>query len=162
MISKTISMHKKKIYIGIFSGFVLFLIIIYLFATHISYDKALKHHSQEIHKDIISKLKNTNISHKIDKGGFILYKSNDEEKIEDIVKQVEQIHSPDLPNVSFTNRNHKEYFIKLLKNANIPFQIKNLDASNDEYIVWNWEYDDKVQKLKAILYEKITKEENKK
>jgi len=152
---------KKKTFI-ISMSVLIFLIGAYIIITNYliassEYDMAIRYdYSQEIYKEIIDKLDETNIPYKIDKVGFIHFRNIDNESVEKIVEEIEaKYSSKEGSGQSFTNAQYMDYFKKLLKKEGIPYKIKKLDSAGNDYVIWEKKYDVKVQNLIKKVYEKI-------
>lgn len=149
---------KKNKYIVIF----LFLGVVgvatfaaYSMSQRRDFDTELRYNSRAMQEDITQKLDQHDITYRVDRDGFIWYRSLNEEIVKEIVREVERSHSPGLPNKSFSNAEHKKYFTELLRQGGIPYKVMQLDASGDDYLVWDWEFDDRVQEMIMEAYRKF-------
>jgi hypothetical protein len=121
------------------------------------FDKALMHYdSPGIQKNIIAKLEKLDIPYSIDKQGYILYKSDYELEIKKISEEIKREHSSDVLSISISNNEHKDYFIELLKQANIPYNIKKVSDTDNYLIEWDEKYNDEVRKLKINFLKTIS------
>jgi len=150
---------KKKIYVSFVVVFC-FVIALFIFVTldifsKQKFDRALRITPKAIQRDVVDRLKTLNIPFQIDDNGFIRYPSAHEKIINEVTKEVKNTYYLGLPNVSFSDNQSKKYFLTLLQEAKIPYQIKKLDAEGNDYIVWEQEYNDKVQELIMKVNEKI-------
>lgn len=151
---------KKVIYAGL-SVFCILIILYIIFTNfyleHHNFDKALLHNdSPEVQKEIVSNLEKLGIPYEIDNQGYILYQSADEKRIKKIIEEIKKEHLQVQPSISITNGEHKEYFISLLKQANIPFKTKRLSDKNNYRVEWDLKYDAEVQQLKIGFYKRIS------
>lgn len=150
---------KKVIYAGlsILCILILYIILTNFFLEHPKFDKALLHNdSPEVQKGIVSNLEKLGIPYEIDNQGYILYQSADEKRIKEIAEEIKNEHMQVQPSISITNYQHKEYFISLLKQANIPFKTKRLSDKNNYRVEWDLKYDAEVQQLKIEFYKRIS------
>ena len=151
---------KKFVYAGLF--ILCILIISYIiFANFYSenpiFDKAILYNDPSgVQKEIVANLDKLGIPYEIDKQGYILYRSADEKRIKEIAEEITKEHLRVQPNISITNDENKEYFISLLKQANIPFKTKRLSDENIYLVEWDLKYDDEVQQLKIEFYKRIS------
>lgn len=150
---------KKRSYL-LLIGFAVLVIVLAIFVNRfISSNRetyeGLKYTSKIMQQSIIRELENRKVPYRVSEGGFIYYHHNYKEIVKGIVRKVERHHSQELPRVSFSEREHEKCFLKLLQDATIPYKIKELDGKPRRYVVWDWEYNDKVQKLIKKVFDKI-------
>ena len=150
---------KRYLIFSILLGIAIAGFLVYYILSKPKFDTAVQYNSQEIQNDILAMLEERNIPYKLDKDKFILYRSHDESEVKSVLKEIEKRHSPPLPNKYFSNSEEQKYFLSLLEKSNIPFKIMKLDSEGNDYIVWDWNYDGKVQDLLLEVYKKsgITK-----
>lgn len=117
-----------------------------------NYNRVLSYKPIEIHNDIIIKLKQNKIPYQIDEKGNIKYQSTYDNLVKTIEDEVKSFYYPNLPNYYISDKNKREYFIELLKQANIQYSIKKLDSEGNEYIVWDWKDDEEVRKIMLDFY----------
>lgn len=150
---------KKIIYIGLLMFCMLiasYIIFIELFVEQQKFDKALLHYdSPGIQKGIIAKLEELKIPYRIDKQGYILYQSAYKKRIKEISEEIKREFPPELYSISITNNEHKDYFLSLLKQANIPYKTKKLSNKSNYRIKWDYKYNDEVQQLKIKFFKAI-------
>jgi len=151
---------KKAIYIGliIFCIFItIYIIYTNFFTENSKFDKALLHYnSPGVQKGLIIKFKELSIPYEIDKQGYILYQSADEKRIKEIAEEIKKEHLQVQPSISITTDAHKDYFLNLLKQANIPFKIKRSSDKNNYHIEWDLKHNDEVRQLKIEFYRGIS------
>ena len=151
---------KRIIYVGLFIFCILIIIytiFTYFFLEQPKFDKALLYYdSPRVQKGIITQLKKLRIPYEIDKKGYILYQNADEKRIKEIVKEIKRENLQEQPSISITTEGHKDYFLSLLKQANIPFKTKRLSDENNYRVEWDLKYNDEVQHLKVEFYKKIS------
>lgn len=150
---------KKTIYVGlsIFSILIIsYIIFTYFYIEHSKFDKALLYHdSSVVQKEVIAKLEKLKIPYEIDEQGYILYQSADEKIVKEIGAEINRKHMQIQHSISITTEEHKDYFISLLKKADIPFKTQRLPDKNNYRVEWDLKYDDKVQHLKIEFYKGI-------
>ncbi len=146
---------KRKVIIVLTFICMVLVLIIYFNTSDEQLNRAVKYSPNEIQKDIIEELSNSNIAHRVSEDGYLFYKYKDEVEVFRIIKKVEQLHSQKLPNTSYYIPEHQALFLRLLDNANIPYKIKKLDAQGHDYVTWEYKYDDKVQEIISQVNKKI-------
>jgi hypothetical protein len=151
---------KKAICVGLSILCILiisYIIFTYFYLKHPKFDKALLHYdSSGVQKKIIAKLEKLSIPYEIDKQGYILYQSVDEKRIKEIAEEIKRDHLQVQPSISITTDEHRDYFLSLLKQANIPFKTKRLSDKNIYRVEWDLKYNDEVQQLKIEFYKGIS------
>jgi hypothetical protein len=145
---------KRYLVFSILLGLSIAGFLVYYILSKPKFDTAVQYNSQEIQKDILALLEERNIPYKLDKDKFILYRSDYEREVKSVLKEIEKRHSLPLPNKYLSNPTEQKYFLSLLEKSNIPFEIMKLDAEGNDYVVWEWNYDAKVQDLLLEVYEK--------
>jgi len=154
---------KRAIYIGL--SIFCILIMTYIIYTnflseHSKFDKALLYYdSPGVQEEIIFELKELSIPYEIDKQGYILYQSVDEKRIKEIAEEIKKAYFQVQPSISIATDEHKDYFLSLLKQANIPFKIEKL-SNNNYRIEWDLKHNNKVQQLKIAFYKGISGSRN--
>ena len=96
-------------------------------------------------------LKQRGIRHKIDPEGVLRYNRKDEKVVRDTYEEIQKEHIPDWPNIYWANSAHKERLIQFLVSNNISYLIRKLDASGNDYIMWEPSFDDKVKKVNGSI-----------
>ena len=92
-------------------------------------------------------LKQREIRHKIDHEGVLRYNKKDEKTIRDAYDEVKKKHIPDWPNIYWADKRQKKILLRFLITNNIPYVIRKLDDSGNDYIMWEPSFDEKVQKI---------------
>ncbi len=110
----------------------------------------------ETHKLFVTLLQNEGIPFKIDSlddtgNKYVIWDLSDDEKVLKLIAQVKQktIGNDIPPSISFHTKEHTEYFINLLKKADIPHKVlkKTKQQSVQIYIEYEWEDYVRVKKL---------------
>ena len=101
-------------------------------------------------------LEKNGIPYRIDRlddkeNNYVIWDLNDDEKVLELVAQVEQKTScnNNPPRISFPTKKHTEYFISLLENDEIPYKVveKTRQQGFEIYIEYNWNDYVRVKKL---------------
>ncbi len=133
-----------------------YIIFIQFFIEQQKFDKALFHYdSPGIQKEVMAKLDELKIPYRIDKQGYILYQSVNEKRIKEISEEIKREFSPESYSISITNNEHKEYFLGLLKQANIPHKTIKYSGKSSYCIRWDYKYNDEVKQLKIKFFKAI-------
>ncbi len=110
----------------------------------------------ETHKLFVTLLQKEGIPYRIDslddKGNkYVIWDLSDDEKVLNLIAQVKQKASGNdiPPSISFYTKEHTEYFINLLKKADIPHKVvkQTKQQSIKIYIEYEWEDYVRVKKL---------------
>ena len=141
---------KKKIIkiLSVALASVFILVAVYrLFILPKIFDRGQKHQNSNYPSlvyeyEVSKKLQELNIPHKIDKDGTLRYSSLYQEAVDRTYEEVNDNYFPEWSNIAFSNEEYRNQFISLLKENNIPFIIRKLDASGQDYVLWDPKYDE--------------------
>jgi len=101
----------------------------------------------ETQKMFVELLKKNAISYRIDRlddkgNNYVIWDMNDDEKVSELLAQVEQKAScnDSPPSISFPTQKHTEYFIDLLKEEEIPYRVieKTTPKGVETFIEYGW------------------------
>ena len=104
--------------------------------------------------EVSKRLTKIGIPHKLE-NGTIYYSSVNKLIVEMAFQCVYKKYIPDWENFFFNIDSFKEYYINLLKENNIPFITRKLDAEGNEFILTDPFYDQQVKDLKDKVHLKF-------
>jgi len=107
-------------------------------------------------QEVSEKLHKLGIPHKIDKTGSLLYSRFNQKIIESVYKEVDRKYFPEWDNFSFRIEKFQNRLKQLLKENEIPFIIRKLDADGHEYILWDPLYNEKAIAVKESVLQNMT------
>lgn len=107
--------------------------------------------------EVSKKLQKLEIPHKIEKDGTLRFSRLYQENVDRAYEEVNDFYFPEWNNISFGIEKYHNQLISLLKENNIPFIIRKLDISGQDYILWDPMYDEKATPLMKKVEEEMVK-----
>jgi len=149
---------RKRFYLAILCCGIVgaFLVGVYvLWPSNSRFNRAWKIAPERVQLEVVQELNRRGVPHKVDAQGFVAYQSKYDSVVRELERKVKKKLFPDLPNISFSDEESKQYFLGLLEKNEIPYIIRKLDAKDNDYVQWEEKFDSKVQALISDMNEKM-------
>lgn len=108
--------------------------------------------SEQAFRVFLNSLQQSSIDHKLNTFGDVLYRTEDESRVNAFLNDALLIGKP---GVIYSDEGIREQFINLLKQEQIPYKTKIFPAKNYPAIMWDQEYDERAQAVKEKLHKEV-------